>query len=283
MWTRWCLGNRDPWVWAVFWLLEGKRKWSRPLLLGYWATLCIISVAGWSRQLARSRRYRHRNVAGGCDGTPAPFDPGRLSTGVGASISHYQGGLGGSGGQVLPQRESDPSAPPSPPSDLTGPLGLSFPNLPNLPNLPNGANVTNVATELLDAADKHVPTLSVNARRKYFHALAVVMFLPGVAVDVSQVYFFFLIFALSPSVCFTTYPSLRVIYSSCSFLGLLSLYELVGEKILRSVNCAARVLPFVIQCGLCLVHVRGICSLLCDLSVWCLCASVYERVLGFEG
>jgi dolichol kinase len=59
-------------------------------------------------------------------------------------------------------------------------LGLTFPNLANLPNLSNGSQV---ATELLDAADKHVPTLGINARRKFFHALAVVMFLPGVAVD----------------------------------------------------------------------------------------------------
>lgn len=57
-------------------------------------------------------------------------------------------------------------------------------NLPTLPNLPNGANVTMRATDLLDAADKHVPTLGLNARRKFFHALAVAMFLPGVALDV---------------------------------------------------------------------------------------------------
>ena len=63
---------------------------------------------------------------------------------------------------------------------------MSFPtSFPNLPNLPNGANMTNVATDLLDAADKHVPTLSLNARRKFFHGLAVLMFIPGVAIDVS--------------------------------------------------------------------------------------------------
>lgn len=37
----------------------------------------------------------------------------------------------------------------------------------------------------MDAADQRMPTLSVNARRKFFHALAVVMFVPGIAVDVS--------------------------------------------------------------------------------------------------
>lgn len=72
-----------------------------------------------------------------------------------------------------------------------GALGMTFPNLPNLPslpNLPNGVRVVHVATDLLDAADKHVPTLKLNARRKFFHGLAVVMFIPGVAVDVSPMF-----------------------------------------------------------------------------------------------
>jgi MFS family permease len=144
MWTRWCLGKRDPWLWAIFYILGGRRKWSRPLLLAYWLLLGSISVAAWNRQLARFRRYRHR------DG------PTYLS-GVGV---HENGSM------------SDPSTP----IGSTGGLGLTFPNLPN---------VTNGASDLLDAADKHVPTLSLNARRKFFHLLAVVMFLPGVAIDVS--------------------------------------------------------------------------------------------------
>lgn len=88
---------------------------------------------------------------------------------------------------------SDHSAPNTPPAveaaASPGPLGINFPNLPNLPNLsnlPNGANMSNVANDWLDAADKRVPTLSINARRKLFHGLAVVMFLPGVAVDVRE-------------------------------------------------------------------------------------------------
>jgi dolichol kinase len=140
MWTRWCLGNRDPWLWAIFWILEGRKKWSRPLLLSYWILLGSISVAGWNRQLARSRRYRRRDSLT-VDSTNIP--------------------------------PTDPSNPPP----ISGTLGLTFPNLPNLPN---------GATDLLDAADKHVPTLGLNARRKFFHALAVVMFLPGVAFDVSN-------------------------------------------------------------------------------------------------
>jgi dolichol kinase len=47
-----------------------------------------------------------------------------------------------------------------------------------------GGNTSQFA-QMMDAADQRLPTFSVNARRKFFHALAVVMFVPGIAVDVS--------------------------------------------------------------------------------------------------
>lgn len=216
LWTRWCLGNRDPWVWVVFWLLEGKRQWSRIALLAYWSVLVGISVAGWNRQLARSRRYRHKAVMGTANtaGESVAVDPANRANGYSSG-----GGGGGSGPSSLPaavaagpgnQSDSSTATPTLPPvpqpaqpqpyamsaflPDTSTPYRLTFPdlnfpelnfpelNFPDLRNLPNG---TQVATDWLDAADKRVPTLSVNARRKYFHALAVVMFLPGVAVDVS--------------------------------------------------------------------------------------------------
>lgn len=137
----------------------------------YWAVLVGISVAGWNRQLARSRRYRPRavvRVASERENTPSVDAKSGYSSGGGAG----QGNASDSGGT--------PPAVPNPPASAS--FFGEFPDLRNLPNLPNGSQV---ATDLLDAADKRVPTLSVNARRKYFHALAVVMFLPGVAVDVS--------------------------------------------------------------------------------------------------
>lgn len=159
LWARWCLGKRDPWLWVVYWIVEGKNQWSRPLLLAYWGLLGSLSVAGWNRQLARSRRYRPRNAA----------------TGTGEAI-------------VVPIPEEPPLSA-SDNGSLVGGINLSnirdnLPTLPNLPNLPNGANVSIRATDFLDAADKHLPTLGLNARRKFFHALAVAMFLPGVALDV---------------------------------------------------------------------------------------------------
>lgn len=165
LWARWCLGSRDPWLWVMFWILEGRKKWTRPALLAYWAALVSFSVAGWNRQLARSRRYRSRpGMNSSQELHHAPRDAAREpSTPTGA----------------VPMEVSDSSAPPTP-AESSGPLGLSF---ANLPNLPNGANMSNVATDLLDRADRRVPLLKLNARRKFFHALAVVMFLPGVVVD----------------------------------------------------------------------------------------------------
>lgn len=157
IWTRWCLGGRDPWIWVVFWLLEGKNRWSRPALLAYWAALGSLSVAGWTRQLARFRRYRTLNSAG-----EPMFVPGGLMT------------------QDTP--EATPTAISGTGSKPPTPSSLLFPGRAST-NRTNGA-VSSVATDLLDAADKHVPTLKLNARRKFFHALAVVMFVPGIAIDV---------------------------------------------------------------------------------------------------
>jgi len=170
MWTRWCLGNRDPWLWVIFRILEGKKKWTRPALLSYWALLGIISVAGWNRQLARSRRFRPRNS------TPVVETPtGNSNNSSTETVASTPSGEGGSANGVSPLALTS-----------AGPLGMTFPtSFPNMPNLPNGTHMSTVATDLLDAADKHVPTLGLNARRKFFHGLAVVMFVPGIAVDVS--------------------------------------------------------------------------------------------------
>lgn len=164
-WTRWLLNDRDPWLWVVYRLLEGRKKWHRPALLAYWGLLGCLSVAGWNRQLARSRKLWPRTVNAEYISSSIPQDSNGSQAG-----------------------ETSPSTPQSLQANA---LGMTFPNLsnlPSLPNLPNGVRVTHVATDLLDAADRHVPTLKLNARRKFFHGLAVVMFVPGVALDVSRGY-----------------------------------------------------------------------------------------------
>lgn len=150
MWTKWCLGGRDPWMYAILYLLEGRKSWSRPVLLVYWALIGIISVAAWGRQLARSRKYRPRAI--------------------GNQETAQQPATSSSPAEVRPPISSDPSAPPTP-------------SMISFPNLPNGVQMSLAATELLDAADKRVPTLTLNARRKSFHGIAMLMFLPGIAFD----------------------------------------------------------------------------------------------------
>jgi len=240
LWTRWCLGGRDPWLWVIFWILEGQRPWARPALLGYWAALGFLSVAAWNRQLARSRRYWHRNSTADSAASPGAPDPPFAPM------------------PQSPPPSGDHVASLSPPASSTATMGAALgmtlsnlPTLPTLPNLPNGAQVTNVATDLLDAADKHVPTLTLNARRKFFHALAVVMFVPGVAFDVSFV------------------------------LSLVNLHFF--EYILMMWPMAAGFHASIVQRGVRHVHFCGICSLLRDLSFRCDGPSVHERVFGPSG
>ncbi|KZO89897.1 hypothetical protein CALVIDRAFT_547708 [Calocera viscosa TUFC12733] len=140
VWTQWCLGWRNPWTWAVFWLLQGRRSWSRLVMLGYWGILGSLSVAGWNRQLARQRRYRHLHTHG-------------TGHGHGHGQNRTPNGGASQDGHVSESAIQSP------------------------------VTASSSVTEMLDAADKHVPTLGLNARRKFFHALAVFMFLPGITID----------------------------------------------------------------------------------------------------
>ncbi|KAG5645550.1 hypothetical protein DXG03_005825 [Asterophora parasitica] len=186
MWSRWSLGHRDPWLWVLFWIVEGKRKWTRPALLAYWALLGSLSVAGWNRQLARSRKYWPRNsTTGETLMVPGAIDHTATSSAAVPSQATEQ-----ASSQVGPETGSDAGAmtgtggaSPVPPSASASPTLVGGMTFPTLPNLPNGVEVQTITTDLLDAADKHVPTLGLNARRKFFHALAVIMFIPGIAFD----------------------------------------------------------------------------------------------------
>ncbi|KAJ6496473.1 hypothetical protein C8R47DRAFT_1318155 [Mycena vitilis] len=152
LWMRWCLGSRDPWVWALRWVL-GRRR--RVTLLGYWGALGGVSVAGWTRQLARSRR-----AAGVGSGVGMGMGMG----GTGMGMAGMMGGMG---------------------------MGMSMGGMASIMGQSNGAGVGDAApaspTSALFAASgeflDRAPTLRLNARRKFFHALVVVMFVPGVAFD----------------------------------------------------------------------------------------------------
>jgi hypothetical protein len=109
--------------------------------------------------------------------------------------------------------------------------------------------MSTVATDLLDAADKHVPTLGLNARRKFFHGLAVVMFVPGIAVDVSVDFF---------------YPS--------NFH-----FHLLVQFSFSSPSCTvAGVHASIVQCCVCNVHIRGIYPIFRHIPFRSFIPSVYE-------
>ena len=206
MWARWCLDGRDPWLWTLRWLLAGPQPWSRPLLLSYWSILASISVAGWGRQLSRSRRYRQKTALP-VMGIPNPAETNGTSSPQTSASSTLPTPLNGTSNgnacinatneNALDVPSTQTQTMQSNPIPAQNALGLTLPALPTLSglpalpalaNLPSGPNVSAVATDLLDAADKRMPTLTLNARRKFFHALAVVMFVPGIAYDVSSIY-----------------------------------------------------------------------------------------------
>lgn len=171
-WVRWLLGSRDPWLWVLRNLTYGRRPWSRFALVAWWGLLGSLSVAGWNRQLARSRRRIHIHAIA------APAQPPTQSQ------SRQK--------PIMIQPISEVSAVGTYPP-LVPRLGTQQPNYHATASkgstIPGPArDIQAVATDLLDAADKHVPTLSRNGRRKFFHALAVLMFVPGISWDVSPLF-----------------------------------------------------------------------------------------------
>ncbi|WVQ76542.1 hypothetical protein IAR50_006212 [Cryptococcus sp. DSM 104548] len=145
-WTWWCLGSRNPYTWVIWFTFEGTHAWTRLALVAYWVGLAVISVAGWERQLNRARRHRRYTVPG----------------------------TAASRGEAAP-----PSAGMSKSSSNPGNVAVPASNGHGA----SQAGFSGAATQMMDAADQRMPTLSVNARRKSFHALAVIMFVPGIAVD----------------------------------------------------------------------------------------------------
>ncbi|KAG7530876.1 hypothetical protein FFLO_04739 [Filobasidium floriforme] len=159
-WARWCLCGRNPVVWVVMWLMEGQNWYSRPVLIGYWAALAGISVGGWTRQLSRARRHR--------GWTEAKVTNGQHKVTVVSKTSATKSA------EAATARSASMS-------DIS--------RRPTLPRTPSPtidvktAGLSGVASHMMDEMDQRLPVFSVNARRKFFHALAVVMFVPGIIVD----------------------------------------------------------------------------------------------------
>lgn len=182
-WTGWMLGSggailRRPWIWAIRFLLSGGDgvvykdklvhssrwvRWRRLILLAYWGGTIIVAVGGWQTHLVRARRIRMRNAA--------------KSDIAGTSLN----GSGTSSASTT--LNSNASMPMSTDRKVNGSGGTL------------GTTMTQGSVELkagskvgieLAREEKRVHA-SLNMRRKFFHALAVVMFVPGIAIDVSLI------------------------------------------------------------------------------------------------
>lgn len=166
MWTKWQLGWRDPWVWVIWWMMDGQRVWSRAMLLAYWGALAVISVGGWELQLAKSRKSRNRPwvTVGG---------PNRSVMVVSSSSSG--GGSGRAGIGADEKGISSTAAGGSANAAQPSPTSATFPPEVNEPRSYSSSTMM-----------ERVPVLSLNGRRKFFHGLAVLMFVPGIYVDVSS-------------------------------------------------------------------------------------------------
>jgi len=104
----------------------------------------------------RARRYRH------------------LATSSASAV----GGPGGSGNEQVGSDVSGGTTGTHSGNSHNG-VGLSS----AVASASGASSFSHVASDLLDAADKRVPTLGLNGRRKFFHALTVAMFVPGIALD----------------------------------------------------------------------------------------------------
>jgi dolichol kinase len=135
-WTRWCLGGRDPWLWVLFWLLEGQTKWSRIALLAYWTALVLAVVISWQAQFTIYGQLRLPSSSSTVS-TLQPSASGPLS-------------LAG-GGNAAAEKRSEPHRAENPSANARHGYGR----------------------------------FGLNGRRKSFHALAVLMFAPGIIADVS--------------------------------------------------------------------------------------------------
>ncbi|GAA5872782.1 hypothetical protein JCM16303_006830 [Sporobolomyces ruberrimus] len=207
-WIGWMLSAtsrlRRPWTWAARFLYLGSsdgvldrsppeagwaRRWKRMGLVAYWAGTVVIAVGGWQTHLVRARRIR---VGSGSSNTAAEKRDEKKrereratqvkrdtkkdkETGVAAISTGISGTVGGAtaGGMKLlgirsGRRGSGDDGNPAGGGPSSGGASESVP-------------IGRVGAE--SARETKAVHASLNMRRKFFHALAVLMFVPGIAID----------------------------------------------------------------------------------------------------
>lgn len=166
LWVRWLLVRRDPWIWTMRFLVSGQTWWARPALIVYWLALVSASVLSWQAIVVSAKRFRVVRTPG--------------AGGIASSkIVVVQPPLIGSEAAAR-QEGSDPGAPSAGNKRASASMVVR-----QLSGLGSAAGAAAAATETGGVTLKKAAHLSLNARRKFFHALAVLLFVPGIALDVS--------------------------------------------------------------------------------------------------
>jgi hypothetical protein len=208
---------RKPWVWALefFWYgdsdgishwpsrivgekgvwwksgRERGRGWRRIALVGYWATVISSAIGGWQTHLVRARRIRVRSETSKKNGAGLGKESSSLHAGYDSSTGGGSISPGG-GGSRSPVSGSFAAAAASAASAANAALSGA--------SIAGGLGEVGTSSSRLEhrfgaegaRAEKAVHA-SLNMRRKFFHALAVLMFVPGIAVDVRLSVFFSLL------------------------------------------------------------------------------------------
>lgn len=138
-WVAWQLGGKNPWLYIVRFMLQGRYWWLRLALAGYWGMLCNIALL--SIQLMVHRVWQYATVGDHAKKPMRPRQDSRSSAPIRTALSATERASALAATQFAEVTEEEGSS-------------LS----------PQVA-------------------VSVNGRRKFFHALAVLLFVPGIAWD----------------------------------------------------------------------------------------------------
>lgn len=176
-WLGWQLRKRSAWFYLARFMLQGPYWWFRFALLAYWGALCNIALL--SIQLMVNRMWQYATVGDQVKKQPR-YQPNSGSgtsnaSGVASGISSVgSSAIGGSGAGAGSSngRVSQMS--------MHGRTALTATERAS----------TLAATQFSERGEQEESTslgprvaVSVNGRRKFFHALAVLLFVPGIAWD----------------------------------------------------------------------------------------------------
>lgn len=150
--------------------------WIRLKRLGlvlYWAGTIVLAVGGWQTRLVRARRIRiggsksatgnygnNRSVSSRSNGPPLVSEKKNLYASTVVGLKTIAGNVG----------------------NVASGVGVGNLSGPSEGNGRNNEVLNKVGAE--DAREEKRVHASLNMRRKFFHALAVTMFVPGIAIDV---------------------------------------------------------------------------------------------------